>query len=529
MRRWNGWGEEDVHAPLTAGMIEQLSALLGPGVQSPDATLEDVVRTLPAGKAVAHDLVSSSATERAWHARGQSFPDWVALRSGQLGPVPDGVAHPTREDEILRLMTWARTQQVVLIPYGGGTSVAGHINAPVSDRPVVTLALDRYTKLEELDGVSQLARFQTGVRGVDLDRQLARHGFRLGHYPQSYEYSTLGGWIATRSSGQQSLGYGRIEDLVAGCRVIALNGVLDLPDLPASAAGPDLKHWILGSEGRLGVITRASLRVSRLPEHESFHAVVFESFSAAMQAVRELAQQGSGLSMLRLSDAEETSLLFALPARLDRGLSWLGYGAGRCILLFGVSGSQRSSVFSIGRAYATCRAHGGLPAGPWIGRIWQKNRFRGPYLRNSLWDAGYAVDTLETALPWTSVAAFATEVKEVLGAGLATEGERVVSFLHLSHVYADGASIYVTYLFRRTTDPQALTARWSALKAAASQCIVRHRGTISHQHGVGTDHAPYLHAEKSELGIELLRSTFASVDPRQLLNPGKLLPDSPPH
>lgn len=526
MRRWNGWGEEDVHAPLTGGMIEQLSAVLGPGVPAPDATLEDVVRAAPAAKSVAHELVSTSASERVWHARGQSFPDWVALRSGRLGTLPDAVAHPTGEEDIVRLLTWARTQKVVLIPYGGGTSVAGHINAPASDLPVVTVALDRYTRLEELDPTSHIARFQTGVRGQDLERQLAPHGFRLGHYPQSYEYSTLGGWIATRSSGQQSLGYGRIEDLLAGCRVATFGGLLELPDLPASAAGPDLKHWVLGSEGRLGIITRASVRVSRLPEHESFHAVVFDSFASAMHAVRELAQHGSGLSMLRLSDPEETALLFALPRRLDEGLRWLGFDSGRCVLLFGVSGAQSSSVFSIGRAYATCRAHGGLPAGPWIGRIWKKNRFRGPYLRNSLWDAGYAVDTLETALPWTGVASFAAEVKEVLNAGLGAQGERVVSFLHLSHVYPDGASVYVTYLFRRAADPDALTARWDALKSAASQCVVRHRATISHQHGVGTDHAPYLQAEKSELGMALLRATFASTDPEQLLNPGKLLPET---
>jgi alkyldihydroxyacetonephosphate synthase len=528
MRRWNGWGEENVHAPLTAGMIEQLSALLGPGITAADAALEDVLRRTPAGKAVQHELVSTSASERVWHARGQSFADWVALRTGQLGSLPDAVAHPTREEEILRLLSWARTQKVVLIPYGGGTSVAGHINAPECDAPVLTVALDRYSKLEALDRTSQIARFQAGVRGQDLERELAQHGFRLGHYPQSHEYSTLGGWIATRSSGQQSLGYGRIEDLMAGCRLATLTGVMDLPELPASAAGPDLKHWILGSEGRLGIITHASLRVSRVPEHESFHAVVFGSFDAGMEAVRALAQQASGLSMLRLSDADETALLFALPQRLDRGLGWLGFGAGRAVLLFGVSGAQSSSVFSLGRAYALCRARGGLPAGPWIGRIWRKNRFKGPYLRNSLWDAGYAVDTLETALPWSAVGDFVRSVKEVLGGGLAAEGERVVCFLHLSHVYRDGASVYVTYLFRRAADPDQLVERWRTLKSAASECIVRHRGTISHQHGVGTDHARYLQAEKSALGVELLRSTFAIGDPQQLLNPGKLLPDPRP-
>jgi len=508
-------------------MLEQLMALLGPGVQVPDATLEQVVLSVPAAKVLRHELISSTANERVWHARGQSFPDWLALRSGRLGLLPDGVAHPSREEEIVSLIEWARTQKVVLIPYGGGTSVAGHINVPLCDEPVVTVALDRYAALEELDRTSQLARFQPGVRGQDLERQLAPYGFRLGHYPQSFEYSTLGGWIATRSSGQQSLGYGRIEQLVAGCRVATLGGMLDLPELPASAAGPDLKEWVLGSEGRLGIITRASVRVTRKPEHESFHAVVFGNFATAVATVRELVQQGLELSMLRLSDPDETALLFALPERAEQGLRWLGFGAGRCVLLFGASGGQGSSVFEIARAYAVCRARGALPAGPWIGRVWQKNRFKGPYLRNSLWDAGYAVDTLETALPWAAVERFTADVKDVLTHGLEDRGERVVCFLHLSHVYPDGASVYVTYLFRRAREHEELHERWQALKNAASLCIVRHGGTISHQHGVGVDHAGYLQAEKSEVGIALLRSSFASLDPHELLNRGKLLPDRP--
>jgi alkyldihydroxyacetonephosphate synthase len=421
-------------------------------------------------------------------------------------------------------MRWAERERVVLIPYGGGTSVAGHITPAASDRRVLTLALDRMNRLEDLDSASHIARFQPGVRGTDLEGQLSEHGYRLGHFPQSFEYSTLGGWIATRSSGQQSYGYGRIEDLVSGCRVATFSGMLELPDLPASAAGPDLKQWVLGSEGRLGVITSASVRVSPEPAHESFHAAVFPDWQTAFRAVRQIVDQAVGLSMLRLSDADETALLFQLPALAEQGLSWFGYPTGRCMLLFAVTGTPAVALGSIAQSYALCRAHSGLPMGTPIGRAWQKQRFRGPYLRNSLWDAGYAVDTLETALPWAAVEKLSRDLKHVLNTGLAARNERVVSFAHLSHVYRDGASIYVTYLFRRSADPDELLERWRTLKHAASSSIVRHGGTISHQHGVGTDHLPYLAAEKSELGLSLLQSTLRSLDPHGLLNPGKLVP-----
>jgi alkyldihydroxyacetonephosphate synthase len=264
--------------------------------------------------------------------------------------------------------------------------------------------------------------------------------------------------------------------------------------------------------------------VTPLPELESFHAVIFPTFMAGISAVRAAIDEGSSLSMLRLSDADETASLFHLPKFAERGLEWFGYPEGRCILLFGAAGSRSSVIYAIARAYALCRAHGGLPTGSFIGDVWHKNRFKGPYLRNALWDAGYAADTLETAAPWASVPRLAAELKRVLNAALEARDERVTSFAHLSHVYCDGASVYVTYLFRRTTDPDELIERWRMLKDAASRTIVNNGGTISHQHGVGTDHLPYLEPEKSPVGIAMLQNLFSSVDPEGLLNPGKLVP-----
>jgi alkyldihydroxyacetonephosphate synthase len=363
-----------------------------------------------------------------------------------------------------------------------------------------------------------------------LEKQLAEHGYTLGHYPQSFEFSTLGGWIATRSSGQQSYYYGRIEDLFAGGEVEMPQGTLELPPLPASAAGPDLRQLVLGSEGRLGVITRGTLRVRPLPEAEGFYGVFFPNWQLGCAAVRTIAQSDLPLSMLRLSNARETETTLVLTGKTGlvswagRGLRWLGYPDTRCLLIFGVTGPAPQVRRTRRAVHAVCRSQRGLSTGAYIGRIWRKSRFRTPYLRNSLWEAGIAIDTLETAVSWSQVDAAAANLQNSIQAAAAKLGEQVLVFAHLSHLYPDGASLYITYLFRRAAIPEVTLQLWQAMKTAASQEIVRLRGTISHQHGVGSDHASYLAAEKSAAGMQLLEQILQAADPQQLLNPGKLLP-----
>lgn len=528
MRRWNGWGDEKEDYPLPAAAERFLKEQVGTGCSTPDATWEQVLAAVPASRLPAHTQVVTAAADRALHARGQSLPDWVALRSGRIETFPDGVAYPTSDEDIRALLRFARQAGARLIPYGGGTSVVGHINPLPGDAPVLTLDLSRLNRLLHLDEHNRLADFEAGVCGPDLEKQLNTRGYTLGHFPQSFELSTLGGWIATRSSGQQSYYYGRIEDLFAGGHVETPVGALDLPPLPASAAGPDLRQVILGSEGRLGIITRASLRVRPLPESEAFYGVFFRDWEAGAAATRELAQARVPLSMLRLSDADETETTLALSGKedlvawADRGLGLLGYGPARALLIYGVTGSRQVTRQARGLAGSILRRHGGLETGQTIGKIWRKSRFHTPYLRNTLWEHGYALDTLETALPWTEVQAAAAEVKLALLKSLEAFGERLLVFAHLSHVYRDGASLYVTYLFRRSADPDETRQRWENLKRAASEVIVAHRGTISHQHGVGRDHAPYLPAEKGAAGMALIAASAHTLDPDGLLNPGKL-------
>jgi alkyldihydroxyacetonephosphate synthase len=539
MRRWNGWGEDAITYPLPGTAAQYLETLVGAGLRLEDASLERVLANIPASRPSPYPRLSTDPEDRLRHARGQSLPDWIALRSGRVGVFPDGVAYPVCDEDIRALLDYARRTGTRLIPYGGGTSVVGHINPLPGSAPVLTLDLSRLNRLLDLDETSQLATFEAGITGPEIEKRLNARGYTLGHFPQSFEFSTLGGWIAARSSGQQSYYYGRIENLFAGGHVETPLGALDLPPHPASAAGPDLCQIILGSEGRLGLITRAIVRVRPLPEEESFHAFFFHDWESGAAAVREIAQAGLKLSMLRLSNALETTTTLALSGKeslvewANRGLSFLRYDEGRCLLITGFTAEKKDKAAreQFAAAQEVIRTHGGLWTGTPIGKMWKKSRFLTPYLRNTLWERGYALDTLETAVPWSSVLPTAEETQKVIREGLAEIGERVLVFAHLSHVYKDGAGIYITYLYRRAADPSAslraspdeTLRRWQVLKGAASRVILAHGGTISHQHGVGLDHAPFLAAEKGKLGMQMLESVRRSLDPEGLLNPGKLL------
>jgi alkyldihydroxyacetonephosphate synthase len=529
MRRWNGWGDEGTTYPLPESAHRFLATKVGEGSSIPDATFDQTLRSVPPSQLTPFSHLSLDPADRLYHARGQSLPDWVALRHGRIEAFPDGVAYPSSHEDVRDLFAYAKRSGSRLIPFGGGTSVVGHINPRPIDRPVLTIDLSRLNRLIDLDITSQLATFEAGVGGPDLEHQLNERGYTLGHFPQSWELSTLGGWIATRSSGQQSYHYGRIEELLAGGHVETPQGPIDLPPLPASAAGPDLRHLVLGSEGRYGIITRAIVRVQRLPEAESFHAIFFHDWSAGADAVREIAQAGIPISMLRLSNAQETEVTLALSGKdqlvglADRGLRLLKYDENRALLIFGVTGQKALTRLARHETTRIARKHGGFAAGTPIGHLWQKSRFLSPYLRNTLWEQGYALDTVETAVPWSNVEPTALAIQAAIREALQAFPERVLVFAHLSHVYAAGASIYTTYLWRRSADPDQTLAHWQAMKDAASRVIIARGGTISHQHGVGVDHRPYLESEKGAIGMQMIEAVRAQLDPDRLLNPGKLM------
>jgi len=530
MQIWNGWGDEQITMGLPPAARELLRERIGEGECREDISLQEAIDRVPDSRLPDHVLITRDKKERLVHSHGQSLPDWVSLRQGGRGRFPDGVAFPTTAQEVQDLLRFAAKRDLVIIPYGGGTSVVGHLDVPATGRPVLSLSLERLNRLISMDSSSRLAVFEAGVRGPDLEAQLRAYGFTLGHYPQSFECSTLGGWVATRSSGQQSSHYGSIEALFAGGEMVTLKGTLTCPPFPASAAGPDLRQLILGSEGRLGVLVNAIVRISPIPQSDRVWAVFFPSWEQAIEAVRSLAGARVAYAMIRLSNLLETVTNLTLAGREKTvsllrkylGLRHVGDAEG-CLCLVEFVGSRRQVNGQRRLAFPILRKQGGVSVGRAIGEAWKHHRFRAPYLRNTLWGMGYAVDTVETAVTWNKVTQTMKTVEKAIAGALAPWQERVHIFSHLSHVYSTGSSIYTTFLFRVAASPEETLARWTALKTSTSRAIVRAGGTISHQHGVGLDHGPYLGAEKGPVGMEILRQTFANMDPEQRMNPGKLL------
>jgi alkyldihydroxyacetonephosphate synthase len=529
MRRWNGWGDDAISYPIPASAISYLNRLVGVGTRPSDCGLQEILPALPKSKLTKQNLITTDPLARLLHARGQSFPDWVDLHSGHINLFPDGVAYPSSEENVIELIHYANQAGIHLIPYGGGTSVVGHIDPVKSKSPVLTIDMSRMNRLIDLDSRSLQATFGTGICGPDLEAQLRAQGFTLGHFPQSFEFSTLGGWIATRSSGQQSLRYGRIERLFAGGKLISPLGELYMPAFPASAAGPDLREIVLGSEGRLGILTEACVRITPIPEREEFHAVFFPNFEYGVEAVKQILSSGLSLCMLRLSTAKETTTTLALAGHenligaLERLLSIRGMGDDKCMLLLGFSGKPALVRVNRSEALNITSKFSGAHIGKTFGEQWQKNRFRTPYLRNTLWEMGYGVDTLETAIDWSNTQKMVEQIEEALSTTMAAFNEKVHIFTHLSHVYPYGSSVYTTYLFRLPSSPEETLARWHAMKSTASQAIINLGGTISHQHGVGLDHLPYLEKEKGSIGIEAINTLCHQFDPKGIMNPGKLV------
>lgn len=531
MRRWNGWGDASIRMELPPEGLALLQQHIGDGRICPDYPLDKFLERIPATRLPQHPLVIDASRQRLECAHGQSLPDWIRLRGGTLKHFPDGVAQPSNVEDLRTILNYAGDHNTVVIPYGGGTSVAGHLAVCESERPVLSVALQRLNRLIDIDGPNLLATFEAGIRGVELERQLNAEGFTLGHFPQSFEYSTLGGWVATRSSGQQSRHYGRIEQLYAGGEVATFKGQLKLPPFPASAAGPDLRQLVLGSEGRMGILSRVIVNILPLPAVNDIHGIFFPSWDYAIKSVQALAQSQISLSMIRLSNAQETAANLALAGHaqqikwLKRFLRFRGIDPeSACMGLIGYIGTARQARVARSEAGSIIRRFKGVSAGKQIGDAWKKNRFRSAYLRNTLWELGYAVDTLETAVNWDKVTESMNRVENALAQALESVNERILTFSHLSHVYANGSSIYTTFVFRLADSPQKTLDHWRKLKQAASQAIVATGGTISHHHGIGRDHRPYLETEKGAVGINTLRQMFAYLDPNRQMNPGKLLP-----
>ncbi|NLT06383.1 MAG: FAD-binding oxidoreductase [Solirubrobacterales bacterium] len=538
--RWWGWGT-DAHAielPPAAG--ELLAAELGidPAARAERVELEDV--RLPASAlggpardalaAVAGlDAVDDGHAARVAHAAGRSYPDLLRLRSGALEHAPDAVVTPSSRAQLAPLLAECARHGVAVVPFGGGTSVVGGVEAlRGAHRAAIALDLRGLDALVDVDPVSLTATAEAGLLGPELERRLAARGVTLGHFPQSFEHSTVGGWVATRSAGQASSGYGRIDELVEAVAAVTPAGALETLDVPATAAGPALRELVVGSEGVLGVIAEATLRVRPLPSERRYEGWSLPGFAAGAEALRALAQAGALPDVARLSDEDETRLTMALGStggvgeRIGRGYLSLRGRSGGCLAFTGFEGTRDEVARRRGRAAAILRAHGAVALGQRPGRSWLRGRFAAPYLRDALLDRAVMVDTLETATTWANLQALYAAVGDALRAALRERGTAPAVMCHVSHVYRSGASLYFTFIAAQERGAE--LDQWRAAKRAATDAIVAAGGTITHHHAVGADHRDWLPAEIGPLGIELLRAAKDRLDPAGIMNPGKLLP-----
>lgn len=535
--RWNGWGNVSINKKVSPHGAKLIKSHIGKTKKLSSVSLQQVLKTVPKSRLPAAmtklATVSIDKEVRLRHARGQSFPDWIAMHSGAFEVFPDAVAFPESTADVETLLTLASEHDLIVIPFGGGTSVVGHINPQKGSRPVLTIAMSKMDQLIDLDTESQIATFGAGTQGPAVEAQLDAQGYRLGHYPQSWELSTLGGWIAARSSGQQSLGYGRIEQMFAGGTLVTPQGVLNIADIPASSAGPDLREMMMGTEGRAGIFTEVKMRVQPQPEEELFKVAFLPNWEAGKEVLRQAVQKNVRLSMLRLSNAVETDAHLHLgtsPSQflaISTYLKARGLSSDKVMLTYGVSGDKAQNKLALTQFNKLLKQHGSVTGKitDIMGSVWAHGRFKFPYLRGTLWDKGIMVDTFETATNWNNIDEQMQQMQEAVQNALADEGENVMAFTHISHVYKQGASLYTTYFFRAAKDHATTLKRWQKIKQAASLSLANGTATISHQHGVGRDHAPYLAAEKGKLGIQVTHDMLKSLDPEQRMNPGVLIED----
>ncbi len=460
----------------------------------------------------AEHVLTDDATRRV-RTRGKSTPDLLRQRDGDLADAPDAVVRPSTHEEVAAVIAYAVEHHLAVVPFGGGTSVTGGLVARREGYAgLLSLDLIRMKRLVAVDHTSMTAVLEPGLRGPEAEALLAAEGLTLGHYPQSFEFATIGGFAATRSSGQSSAGYGRFDALVVGLRVATPRGELRLGSAPANAAGPDLRQLILGSEGAYGVITEVTVRVRKLPAEKVYEGWSWPSFAAGADAMRTLAQSGLLPTVLRLSDESETAINLARPDEIG------GDSAGGCLMITGYEGEPAANAAKRSAVTALLTELGGTSVGLEAGEAWAHGRFNAPYLRDSLLDVGVLVETLETATFWSNREALYAAVKSALEGAL---GEGTMVLCHISHVYETGCSLYFTVASKAAADP---LGQWLKAKAAACDAIVATGSTITHHHAVGTDHRPWLTAEIGELGASMLRAVKADLDPTGVLNPGVLIP-----
>jgi alkyldihydroxyacetonephosphate synthase len=533
--KWWGWGDPAIEPDLGGSARSMLRDELGELEPAPrPGSIEEV--SLPAAEPLPDAIagvvgpgnVLAGAEDRLRHAAGKGYVDLALVRGGRLEAAPDAVVLPADAAEVARLLEVCAAERIAVVPFGGGTSVVGGV-APErgGHERLISLDLARLREVE-VDHRSLTARLGAGLRGPEAEGALAAAGLTLGHFPQSFEYATIGGFAATRSAGQASSGYGRFDALVAAARMIAPAGEMATLASPHTAAGPALRELIVGSEGALGVIPEVTVRVRPAPAERRYEGWFAESFQAGAEAVRALAQARILPDVIRVSDEQETRISIAMSglegarrSLFERYLRLRGVDGG-CILIAGFEDDREAVARRRSLAARQLRSAGAVYVGQSPGRSWERGRYHGPYLRDTLLDAGAIVETLETSHTWAGLERLYRGVTDAISSALRKEGTPGLVFCHLSHAYADGASLYYTFIARAKKGEE--LDQWRAVKTAASDAIVAAGGTITHHHAIGRDHLPYMEAEVGETGLDALRALKERLDPAAIMNPGKLIP-----
>jgi alkyldihydroxyacetonephosphate synthase len=526
--KWDAWGDPGKATQLSPSLLSMVNDLLKVSADDVPAVAREEVRLRPSALSrsdrealaavVGADHVSTEDADRLPRAGGKSTLDLLRRKSTAEQDAPDAVVAPGVDGEVASVLRVCAERELAVVPFGGGTSVVGGLD-PVRGRfgAVVSLDLRRLDRLESLDETDRVAVLGAGLTGPRAEQLLARHGYELGHYPQSFQFATIGGFAATRSSGQDSAGYGRFDDMVRSLRVVTPRGTLTLGRPGAkNAAGPDLRQLFLGSEGTLGVITAVGVRVHPLPAAKEYEAWRFADFATGAAALRAVAQLGTGPTVIRLSDEVETALNLATVE--DAGM---GDQQGGCLAVTVFEGEPELVAARRAATARVLRQHGGESLGPERAVRWAEHRFDGPYLRDPLLANGALVETLETATSWSNLATLKQAVTETIQAKFAAYDSLSLVLCHISHVYDTGASLYFTVAGAQRGDAM---SQWRAIKAAVNDVLVRQGGTITHHHAVGTDHRDWMADEVGPLGVEILRAVKATLDPAGILNPGKLVP-----
>jgi alkyldihydroxyacetonephosphate synthase len=525
--KWNAWGDPAAAKPLSGGIRALLKQAVGLE-DAAEAELDpDQVQLRPSALSeadrdalaaiVGDGYCRTADRDRLLHAGGKSTIDMLRRKDKGVQDAPDAILLPGDDDAVAAVLRYCSEHGIAVIPFGGGTSVTGGLNPTRGDfGAVVSLDLRRFDQLVSLDEVSGQAVFGAGVTGPHAERLLGERGFSLGHFPQSFEYATIGGFAATRSSGQDSAGYGRFNDMVRGLQVITPVGTLDLGRAPESAAGPDLRQLLIGSEGTLGVITQVRLRVHRAPEAVRYEAWSFPDFATGADALRAVTQNATGPTVMRLSDEVETGVNLATTEAIGETQI-----TGGCLGITVFEGTKEHVESRHAETRALLADQGGTSLGEGPAQAWERGRFAAPYLRDSLLSAGALCETLETATDWSNLFVLKAAVTEALTNALAETGTPALVMCHISHVYPTGASLYFTVVAGQRGNP---IEQWQTAKKAASDAMMAAGATITHHHAVGADHRPWMRDEVGDLGVQVLRAVKATLDPAGILNPGKLIP-----